>query len=151
MEGLWRCIDTVARERRWLGIVVADSLEDVTRMFETAWARGMVQYVAIVEHQVVGWCDILPKRGVGFRHCGQLGMGVLQPYRGRGIGAALLDKTVKSARSADLTRIELSVYHTNEPAIALYRKYGFVQEGRQQRARVLDGREEDLICMAMLF
>ena len=49
-----------------------------------------------------------------------------------------------------LTRIELEVYESNQPAIALYERYGFAHEGRKRRGRILDGRSEDIVCMALL-
>jgi RimJ/RimL family protein N-acetyltransferase len=63
----------------------------------------------------------------------------------------MLAETLAAAREAGFTRIELTVYDTNAAAIALYRKHGFIEEGRKRRARVLDGRVDDMVCMALLF
>lgn len=39
---------------------------------------------------------------------------------------------------------------TNRPAIALYERFGFEREGVKRAARVLGGRSEDILCMALL-
>jgi hypothetical protein len=41
----------------------------------------------------------------------------------------------------------LSVYASNLPAIALYRKLEFVEEGRRIRGRLVDGQYDDVILM----
>jgi ribosomal protein S18 acetylase RimI-like enzyme len=77
-------------------------------------------------------------------------MGLLQPYRGRGLGSALLRAVLDEAESQGLSRIELEVYTSNQPAIALYERFGFTREGIKRSARILDGRSEDILCMALL-
>lgn len=49
-----------------------------------------------------------------------------------------------------LARIELEVFASNVAAIALYERLGFVHEGRKRSARILDGRIEDMLCMALV-
>lgn len=46
--------------------------------------------------------------------------------RGRGVGRALVDAALEWCRSHTIGRVELWVVHDNEPAIALYRRLGFV-------------------------
>ncbi len=46
--------------------------------------------------------------------------------RGGGIGAGLVDAVVDWARAGDARHVELWVVEGNEPAIALYRRCGFV-------------------------
>ena len=77
-------------------------------------------------------------------------MGLLAPYRGRGIGRALMRLALEEARAAGMWRVELEVFADNQPAIALYEKMGFLREGLKKQAVVLDGRTEDIICMAYI-
>jgi putative acetyltransferase len=44
--------------------------------------------------------------------------------------------------------VELEVYASNTAAIALYRRRGFEIEGVKRGIRILDGRVEDVVCMA---
>ncbi len=142
-----RCLDAVARERRWLAFLEAPSLEEVNA-FLSRYAP--IQFVAERSGEVVGWCDLTPNPREGFRHGGAVGMGLLPAYRGRGLGRALLERTLAAAREAGLTRIELEVLASNESAIALYERLGFEHEGRKRAARLLDGTPDDLLCMALL-
>jgi RimJ/RimL family protein N-acetyltransferase len=75
---------------------------------------------------------------------------VLREWRGQGLGRALLEACIRKAFASGFTRIELEVYADNASAIALYRRLGFVDEGLKRRARVLDGRVQDLRLMALL-
>jgi len=107
------------------------------------------QYVALEGNRVVGWCDIIPLKGIDFAHCGVLGMGLLKDYRRQGLGTMLLDTTIGAAKEFGLERVELEVYTSNTPAIRLYEKRGFVFEGVKKRARKLDGEYYDIQVMAL--
>jgi len=146
-EGIWNCLAAVARERRYLSMVEPPSLEEV-RHFSSS--ELVIQFVALAGALVVGWCDVARKPRHGFRHSAALGMGLLSAYRGRGIGSALLRSVVHEARSRGVSRIELEVYPSNKPAVALYQRFGFAYEGTKKAARVLDGKAEDITCMALL-
>jgi ribosomal protein S18 acetylase RimI-like enzyme len=78
-------------------------------------------------------------------------MGVVHQFRGQGLGTQLLVQTLQAAREAGLTRVELEVFRTNEVAVGLYRRHGFVQEGIKRKARVIDGVVDDVIGMGLLF
>ena len=48
----------------------------------------------------------------------------------------------------NLTRLELTVFTDNEPAIALYRKFGFETEGTLRKYAFCDGEFADVYAMA---
>src|SRR3546814_18924951 len=95
------------------------------------------------QDSVVGWCNIhvAPDNPLrpGFVHAGMLGMGLIEAWRGKGLGTKMMQACFDAAAQIGLERIELQVYASNEGAIALYRKFGFVTEGIQIRAPKLDG------------
>jgi RimJ/RimL family protein N-acetyltransferase len=150
LEGFWQCIDAVARERRFIGMVEAPPLAEGRAFIDQARADGMIQFIAVDRARVVGWCDITPLRWEGFRHSGRLGMGLLAGFRGRGLGTRLLVTALRAAEEAGLTRVELEVFASNHTAIRLYERHGFVVEGVKRGARVLDGMVDDLVCMALV-
>jgi len=76
-------------------------------------------------------------------------MGVLKSRRGKGIGRRLIEATIAGAKAVGLEKIELSVYASNKPAIALYRRVGFREEGRRLRGRLVDGIYDDVFIMAL--
>lgn len=150
-DGFYDCFAALCRERRYLALVDPPS-KDASRAFVAeAQHRGAVQNVAVADGHIVGWCDIIPHAWEGFRHSGRLGMGIAAEYRGQGIGRRLVEATLTDARAAGLTRIELEVFSSNTNAITLYERCGFVHEGRHRRGRIIDGRVEDVLMMALLF
>ena len=155
--GFQRCVDVVARERRYLTFIEGPPVEMAREFVRHVVATGGVHLVALTPAvspepvgDVVGWCDIIRDTRAGFTHGGRLGMGLVPSYRGRGIGAQLVLAALKRAAEQGLDRIELEVYGSNARAIALYERLGFVREGVKRAARRLDGRVEDNILMALI-
>lgn len=80
-----------------------------------------------------------------------LSIGVLPGWRGRGIGAQLLQEVLVDVRRRGAGRLFLEVGETNIAAQRLYGKAGFVQVGRRQDYyRVGDRRESALVLRARL-
>jgi len=149
IEGYHSCLDSVARERRYIGFLQAPPLES-TREFVLSNIKNRVpQLLALKDGAVVGWCDISPRKGEGFTHCGRLGMGVLKVHRRQAIGTKLMERTITKAKERGMERIELEVFASNTAAINLYEKWGFVVEGVKKKARKLDGLYDDLIVMSL--
>ncbi|MBT7187688.1 GNAT family N-acetyltransferase [Candidatus Bathyarchaeota archaeon] len=149
IESFHKCLDSVARERQYLGFVEAPPLESTRKFVISNISKEIPQYVAIIGRTVVGWCDISPVTLEGFTHCGSLGMGVLLGYRGNGYGKRLMEATIFAAKESGIERVELEVYASNIPAIRLYEKRGFVHEGVKKNARKLDGQYDDVLLMAL--
>ena len=103
------------------------------------------------EGKIIGWCDISALDRPIFAHIGSLGIGVLAPYRGKGIGKTLIGAALKQAKLKGLTRIELTVRENNTSAIALYEQFGFEKEGVHKNAVCIDGHYENHIFMALLW
>ena len=77
-------------------------------------------------------------------------MGLLPSVRGMKLGGRLAGAAIAQAWDQGMERIELEVFASNAPAMALYRKLGFTVEGVRQRSRELDGRYDDNVFMALL-
>jgi ribosomal protein S18 acetylase RimI-like enzyme len=151
IDGFHRTLDVIARERRYLAFLEAPPLDSTRAFVLDLIRRGCPQYVAVAEGEVVGWCDLTPKDRPVYAHAGVLGMGLLPPFRGRGIGTRLMTTVLAAARRARLHRVELTVRETNVSAIALYAKMGFEVEGRFRDAIEVDGVYENVLGMARLF
>jgi L-phenylalanine/L-methionine N-acetyltransferase len=119
-----------------------------------AWFAGLpkrsINLCAELDGQVVGHAGLLiapPRRA----HSAGLGIGVHDAFQGRGIGTALLAALVECADLAlGLRRLELTVFAGNAAAIALYRRFGFVEEGRSRGYAMRDGVLADVLHMARL-
>lgn len=149
-EGLSGCVDVVARERRYLAAVCGFTADETRAFIGNLTENGGVQLLALDAGTVVGWCDVSPLPFDGTRHVGRLGMGLLPAYRGQGLGKRLLSETIDLAFAKGLRRIELDVFASNQTALRLYERAGFVTEGRKRQARILDGSEEDIVIMGLL-
>ena len=76
---------------------------------------------------------------------------VAREWRGRGVGSALVAAAIDRSRERGLHKLCLSVFPHNEAAIALYRKFGFEEEGyRRKQLRRANGELWDLIDMGLL-
>ena len=67
------------------------------------------------------------------RHRADLSLTVLKSYWGLGIGSELLKACIDCARKAKYTQLELSVISDNQAAISLYKKFGFIEYGRNPK------------------
>ena len=149
IRGFHAALDAVARERQYLAMAEAPPIESTREFVRGNIEKGIPQFVAVAEGRVVGWCDIIPRKGMGFQHCGELGMGVVAAFRRQGVGAALLAAALARAEAIGLERVDLLVFGANAPAIALYKKFGFVEEVRRRKGRKVDGAYEDVLGMGL--
>jgi RimJ/RimL family protein N-acetyltransferase len=150
IEGFRLAVDSVARERLYLAFLEGPPIEHTRAFVRGNLKDGYPQFVALADGAVVGWCDISSLHRPLFAHAGVLGMGIVSGYRGCGIGTALMRAALAKAKAIGLTRVELTVREGNDRARALYAKMGFVAEGVKWRGVRLDGKYEDLLCMALL-
>jgi putative acetyltransferase len=119
-----------------------------------SWFAGLpansIALCAELDGRVVGHAGLVvapPRRA----HSAGLGLSVHDAWQGRGVGTALMAALVECAdHSLGLRRIELTVFTDNAPAIALYRRFGFVEEGRSRVYAMRDGVLADVLHMARL-
>jgi [ribosomal protein S18]-alanine N-acetyltransferase len=102
--------------------------------------------VAVAGRQIIGMLHVEVSRH-GF---GEIGMLVNRDWRGCGVGAALLQAAIGFARQQGLHKLCLEAFAHNTAAIALYRKCGFVEEGRRTaQYRRASGELWDTIIMGL--
>ena len=150
IEGFHAALDAVARESSFLRGNKAPPIEAVSSFVLGNLSTKNPQFVVVAEGRIVGWCDIVRAAGMHEMHLGELGMGIVAEWRGRGLGRRLLVDTVDAADAENFLRIELSVHSDNVRAIKLYHDFGFVEEGRKIRARLKGGVPVDVVMMARL-
>lgn len=148
VEGYHHVLDVVARERQYISFLKAPPIEQTRAFVVQNIARDDPQFVARLEEQIVGWCDVSPKHQAIYAHSAVLGMGVLPDYRGRGIGKALISAALEKAFDKNIVRVELAVFSDNLNAIRLYEKFGFCIEGELQDDVFIDGRYRNSLVMA---
>ncbi len=101
---------------------------------DKAESDNEVEIVAVVDGVIVGSAGI---SAVGtkykVRHRAQFGISIVKAFWGLGIGTALTDACISCARDAGYVQLELTVVADNASAMALYRKAGFIEYGRNPK------------------
>ncbi|HSJ50116.1 MAG TPA: GNAT family N-acetyltransferase [Actinomycetota bacterium] len=140
---------SVAEERRFIQTErVTRSVRHFRRQFRRPWDDRAAHLLALDGDEVVGSLSIRRDDHPAVYHVATFGMFVVASHRGRGIGSALMSAALDWARRFGVERVELTVYPHNEAAIALYRKFEFVEEGRLVRHAKKSYGYEDEILMA---
>ncbi len=150
INSLHRGVDLVAREREYLDISDAGSLARFRDYIERQISNDDPFFVALVQGEVVGWCDIERHSFAANVHSGTLNIALVPAFRDRGLGFRLISTTLERARCVGFIRIQLFVHADNPRAIALYRKVGFVKEGVLRDAVLMDGKFRDSLIMAVV-
>jgi putative acetyltransferase len=124
----WR---VVVAEKRFIRTEEAGrSVRYYRKQFRKSWTKADASIVAVDDGRVIGHLGVGREEGHATEHVASLGMWVAPEWRGRGIGSALLAAAIGWAREMGVEKLALSVYPHNDAALGLYRKFGFVQEGR---------------------
>lgn len=108
-------------------------------------------FVATHGERIVGNLAVAAHAHPETRHGAALGISVLAPWRGRGIGSRLLDTVIAWAGPRSIRRLELEVRSNTPGARRLYERKGFVVEGIRRGANLVDGELVDSILMARVF
>ena len=141
---MWRA---VVAERRYVRTeTVSTGVRGLRRQFRDAVTGDHGRFVAVADGRVIGAVMIERMPHPVNRHVATLGMAVAAGWRNRGVGSALMRAAMRWARDARVEKVSLEVYPTNEAAVALYRKFGFADEGKLERqSRKSYGYEDELI------
>jgi ribosomal protein S18 acetylase RimI-like enzyme len=73
----------------------------------------------------------------------------LPQFRQQGIGTRLMARALAAARTFGFSRVELMVYRSNENAIRLYEKAGFVIKAVQPAQAPGDDIDKTMLVMAL--
>ena len=135
------------------GLLVSRPSELIPENFEKKIAElaKIGRYVVAEKaEKIVGRALLDPMPLAAFSHVFRLTIVVHPGFLGQGIGSSLMRDLMEwSKQSPRVKKIELLVRATNERAIHLYSKLGFVEEGRfRNRVRLPDGSFLDDLAMA---
>ncbi len=112
---------------------------------------GALLQVVEVDGELKGNCMIYSqgKRPRVCHRCG-VGIGLLKEIWGNGVGTAMMENAIDFAKQCGYEQMELTVVSTNEAAIHLYEKLGFVRCGTQPHAlKYDDGTYADFLLMTL--
>jgi ribosomal protein S18 acetylase RimI-like enzyme len=151
LRSLHAVYETIASERRFFIRPCAPTRRALKQVVWDALKRNLPHYVAVSNQQVVGFSAIIFPTLDSLSHSGTLAMGVIPPYRRRGVGRALLETAIAHAFSTPAhQRVQLEVISDNHAAISLYKQLGFIIEGVAKQAVVQENGYKDIVHMALL-
>jgi ribosomal protein S18 acetylase RimI-like enzyme len=142
-RGMAELFAAVAAERDGIATEPPVDIDQRTVQFADSVASSVI---AAADGQVIGMIHVDASRH-GF---GEIGMLVDRDWRGRGVGSALIQGAIGLARQQRLHKLSLEVFAHNTAAVALYRKCGFLEEGRRTKQyRRASGELWDTIIMGL--
>jgi RimJ/RimL family protein N-acetyltransferase len=116
----------VAAERVWIGGEPPIDVPAVADRWRAG--TGAIFVVDAGDRGIVGAAGLDPQG-----RCGsglfELGMWLVDGYRNKGLGSQLVTACIEWAKAEGAHKITLQVWPHNEAARALYRKFGFAEEG----------------------
>jgi RimJ/RimL family protein N-acetyltransferase len=151
LRGAFDVYEATAAEGKWIGAELPIDRGDRLRRWRESFidSNAGAMFVAEDAGAILGSASVTwaGRCGSGLL---ELGMTVSPDRRRQGIGAALLEACILFARSAGAHKIALQVWPHNNAARALYRKYGFEDEGYLRRHwRRTNGELWDAVVMGL--
>ncbi len=146
-EELLANLEIIASEGRWIGTEAPVDAKRWRDRVQQEVSSGGAHLVVEVGGRIVGSGGLKQVVPGLF----EIGMALLPEWRGKGIGSALLAEMVRWARRHRAYKITLQAWPHNQPAIALYEKFGFEREGYLRRHwRRRNGQLWDVIVMGLV-
>ena len=114
--------------------------------------KGLYVVAESVDGKIVGHALLDPIGLQSLSHIVRLTIVIHPGSEGKGVGSILMEKIVTWARQANgVEKIELLVRAQNSRAIHLYKKFGFVEEGRlRNRIKLNEGKYIDDLAMGLM-
>ena len=134
MRSYWETFDSVAKERKYLASTQRFPFDSSVEFYRNIINRGLPRIFAVdtATDRCIGWCDITAKTET----TGYMGTGLAKEYRDRGIGTAMLERTLVQAEEYGFDCVELDVLESNTRAIHVYEKLGFEHTGKREKRHI---------------
>jgi phosphinothricin acetyltransferase len=108
------------------------------------------RFVAELDGEVAGWIAVVPYSSrAAYRGVGEVSVYVAERARGRGVGRALLEAAIDSARSGGLWTLQAGIFSENEASLALHRALAFREVGVRERIGQLAGEWRDVVLLEL--
>ena len=108
------------------------------------------RFVAEEDGDLLGWIAVVPySRRAVYRGVGEESVYVAERARGRGVGRALLERLVESARAGGLWTLQAGIFPDNGASLALHRALGFREVGVRERIGRLNGTWRDVVLLEL--
>ncbi|RZH66577.1 GNAT family N-acetyltransferase [Natrinema altunense] len=150
LTGIVGAIRRVVEEKTYIEAeTVADEIDHEEALLRHNELQSRMFFVATVENDVVGWVHLHAPELEKLSHTAELTVGVLEDYRGHGVGSHLLSRGLEWAGSNGYEKVYQSVPSTNEEAIAFLEEHDWETEAIREDHYKLDGHYVDEVMMAV--
>jgi len=121
---------------------------NVTVEKEVEYIKSTALFLLVeIDGKIVGSVSLDRSYLIKLNHIVTFGITILKEYCGLGIGSLLMKKVIEWTKSNGVEKIELEVFGNNTSAIMLYKKFGFVEEGRKRKNIKTNEGYQDMILM----
>ena len=108
------------------------------------------RYVAELDGEIAGWVALVPySLRAAYRGVGEVSVYVAERARARGVGRALLEAVIESARDGGLWTLQAGIFPDNVASLELHRRLGFRVVGVRERIGQLDGAWRDVALLEL--
>lgn len=135
-------------------LVDENGIEELTPEGEQSWIKSTLEapntrmFVGTVDGEIVLVCDVRAATRKRIAHVAAIAISIKRAYWGLGIGSIAMQAMIDFAKSTGTLRtLSLEVRDGNERAIALYKRFGFVEVGRHKARINVRGVYHDEILM----
>ena len=131
-----------------------NGIEGLTLEAEQGWITGTLaaantkMFVGTIDGEIVLVCDVRAAGRPRIAHVGGIAISIKRAYWHLGIGSIAMQAMIDFARRTGVLRaLSLEVREGNNRAIALYKRFGFVEVGRHKARINVRGTYYDEILM----
>lgn len=100
--------------------------------------RNSTIIIAEKDNRLIGYLLILGGNSIRTRHSAYIVMGIIEEFRGKGIGAKLFEEAFHWSKENGITRLGMTVLKHNKRAARLYEKLGFEIEGEKVHSLMIN-------------
>ncbi len=150
LSGIVGVIRQVAGEQTYIEAeTVAEQLDHEGALIRHNEVESRMFFVATVDDEVVGWCHVEAPELAKLRHTAELTVGILEDFRGEGMGSHLLQRGLTWAGANGFEKVYQSVPATNDGAIRFLEEHGWEEEARRSDHYKIGDRYVDEVMLAM--
>lgn len=150
LSGLVGAIREALADRAYIeGETVADIVESENVLLRHNDVQKRIFFVATDDDDdVIGWIHLNAPNIEMLAHTGKLTLGIVDEYRGHGIGTKLHDRGVDWALENGFEKLYNSVPASNDDAIAFLEHHGWETEATRERHYKIDGEYVDEVMLS---
>ena len=131
-----------------------NGIEGLTVEGEIGWinttlaAKNTKMFVGTIDGEIILVCDVRAGGRARIAHCAGIAISIKRSCWHVGVGSIAMQAMIDFAKSTgELRQLSLEVREGNDRAIALYKRFGFVEVGRHKERICVRGEYFDEILM----